>query len=334
MTRFTSGFLAPAVLILAAAAAGQVIPPATPRANPYTPPACVPGVPFADVTCTTGFDPWIEQFGADGITAGCGGGNYCPGSPVTRDQMAVFIEKAMRGTPIWTPGEMGYFSTALGYQALVISDPTALENTAVGAGSLSSNTTGQFNTAVGANAGVNNATGSLNTFVGNLANAASSNLQNATAIGSEATVDASDKVRIGDTSVTVIEGQVAWSWPSDMRLKENIRDLDLGLDFLMQLRPVSFTMKQGNGRTDMGFLAQEVEALLGDGYNVLGIGADKDRTLSMRGTDLIAPLVKAVQEQQAQIEAQRSEIESLKNAAVERDRAWERRLAAVEQRRP
>jgi hypothetical protein len=69
--------------------------------GPFTPPACVPGVPFADITCTTGFDPWIEQFGADGITAGCGGGNYCPGSPVTRDQMAVFIEKAMRGTANW-----------------------------------------------------------------------------------------------------------------------------------------------------------------------------------------------------------------------------------------
>jgi hypothetical protein len=69
----------------------------------YTPPACVPGVPFADITCTTGFDPWIEQFGLDGITSGCGGGNYCPGTPVTRNQMAVFIEKAMRGTGNWPP---------------------------------------------------------------------------------------------------------------------------------------------------------------------------------------------------------------------------------------
>jgi hypothetical protein len=71
--------------------------------GPYTPPACVSGVPFADITCTTGFDPWIEQFGLDGITAGCGGGNYCPGTPVTRDQMAVFIEKSMRGTANWPP---------------------------------------------------------------------------------------------------------------------------------------------------------------------------------------------------------------------------------------
>ncbi len=69
----------------------------------YTPPACVPGVPFADITCSTGFDPWIEQFGLDGITAGCGGGNYCPGSTVTRDQMAVFIEKAMHGAGNWPP---------------------------------------------------------------------------------------------------------------------------------------------------------------------------------------------------------------------------------------
>jgi len=32
-------------------------------------------------------------------------------------------------------------------------------------------------------------------------------------------------------------------------------------------------MKQGNGRTDMGFLAQDVEAVLGDDYNVSGSAA-------------------------------------------------------------
>jgi len=69
----------------------------------YTPPACVPGVPFTDIHCTTGFDAWIEQFGRDGISSGCGGGLYCPGTPVTRDQMAVFIERAMRGTANWPP---------------------------------------------------------------------------------------------------------------------------------------------------------------------------------------------------------------------------------------
>ena len=51
----------------------------------------------------------------------------------------------------------------------------------------------------------------------------------------------------------------------------------------------------------MGFLAQDIEALLGEKYNVLTIGADTDRILSLRYTDLIAPLVKAVQEQQQTI---------------------------------
>ena len=98
-----------ATVILAMVGGASVVQaqfPLTPNeeANgPYTPPTCVPGVPFSDITCTTGFDPWIEQFGLDGITAGCGGGLYCPGTPVTRDQMAVFIEKAMRGTANWPP---------------------------------------------------------------------------------------------------------------------------------------------------------------------------------------------------------------------------------------
>ena len=69
----------------------------------YTPPACVPGVPFSDVTCTTFFDPYIEQLFRDGITTGCGGGMYCPSAPVTRDQMALFVEHAIRGTGSWPP---------------------------------------------------------------------------------------------------------------------------------------------------------------------------------------------------------------------------------------
>jgi len=49
----------------------------------------------------------------------------------------------------------------------------------------------------------------------------------------------------------------------------------------------------------MGFPTQDVEAVLGDACNVVGIGGDKDRTLSLRGTDLVAPAVKAVQAPQA-----------------------------------
>jgi hypothetical protein len=97
-----SGFLATAALLVVLSQW-----PATARAQsgggngPYAPPACVAGVPFADVTCTTFYDAWIEQFARDGITSGCGSGNYCPNENVTRAQMAVFIEAAMRGTANW-----------------------------------------------------------------------------------------------------------------------------------------------------------------------------------------------------------------------------------------
>ena len=195
----------------------------------------------------------------------------------------------------------GYINTASGAYSL-FSNTTGFANTASGTSSLQANTTGSQNTASGYYTGGTNATGSNNTFLGAYSDAAANNLTDATAVGYGAIVDASYHVRIGDTNVTQIGGQVAWSNLSDARHKENIRDLDLGLDFVLQLRPVSFTMKQGNGRTDMGFLAQDVEAVLGDDYNLLGIGGDKDRTLSLRGTDLIAPMVKAIQEQQTQIE--------------------------------
>ncbi len=55
----------------------------------YAPPAAT-GV-FADVPITHWAAPWIEQLAAEGITGGCGGGNYCPNAPVTRAQMAVFL---------------------------------------------------------------------------------------------------------------------------------------------------------------------------------------------------------------------------------------------------
>jgi hypothetical protein len=57
----------------------------------YVPPACA-GI-FADAACPSPFADWIEQLAAESITGGCGGGNYCPGSPNTRGQMAVFLTK-------------------------------------------------------------------------------------------------------------------------------------------------------------------------------------------------------------------------------------------------
>ncbi len=56
----------------------------------FTPPACVTPT-FADVPCSSGFAPWVNELALEGVTAGCGGGNYCPANAVTRGQMAVFL---------------------------------------------------------------------------------------------------------------------------------------------------------------------------------------------------------------------------------------------------
>jgi len=119
-------------------------------------------------------------------------------------------------------------------------------------------------------------------------------------------------VRLGDSTVTDIEGRAGWSYPSDVRMKKDIENIGYGLSFIKQLRPVQYKLRQGNDRYDFGFIAQEVEFLLGDDYNVLVIGGGPDRMLSLRYTDFIAPLVKAVQEQQAQLEAQRAMLEELR----------------------
>ena len=59
----------------------------------YEPPAEGDFTGFADVAPGDFAAAWIKQLAAEGITAGCGGYNYCPGQAVTRAQMAVFIGK-------------------------------------------------------------------------------------------------------------------------------------------------------------------------------------------------------------------------------------------------
>ena len=53
-------------------------------------PACTTPM-FGDVPASSGFCRWIEELARRGITAGCGGGNYCPAQAVTREQMAAFL---------------------------------------------------------------------------------------------------------------------------------------------------------------------------------------------------------------------------------------------------
>ena len=58
----------------------------------YAPPAAT-GTKFTDIPADYWAAAWIEQLAKESITAGCGGGKYCPEDPVTRGQMAVFLVK-------------------------------------------------------------------------------------------------------------------------------------------------------------------------------------------------------------------------------------------------
>ena len=92
---------------------------------------------------------------------------------------------------------------------------------------------------------------------------------------------------------------------SDRNAKENIADTDLGLDFINQLRPVNYTLKNGtSGRTHTGLIAQEVEQVLGDNDKALLIKSntvdentgEEVVSYSLRYAELISPIIKAIQE--------------------------------------
>ena len=46
---------------------------------------------FTDVPPSSPFCRWVEELARRGVVSGCGGGAYCPGAAVTREQMAVFL---------------------------------------------------------------------------------------------------------------------------------------------------------------------------------------------------------------------------------------------------
>src|SRR6266849_3942405 len=181
-------------------------------------------------------------------------------------------------------------NTASGVNAL-FSNTTGSENTANGAGALTSNTIGFNNTASGVNALLDNTTGSYNTasgtfallnnFTGNYNTALGydadvlGNLNNATVIGAHAVVDASNKIRVGDTAITVIEGQVPYTYTSDRNQKEDFRPVDAD-EVLNKLRELSVTSWNYKGQDAKQFrhygpVAQDFFAAFGrDAVGTIG----------------------------------------------------------------
>ena len=260
----------------------------------------------------------------------------------TTENTAVGFE-ALRGS-VTAADNTGIRNTALGYQALDANTSGSF-NTALGVGALGLNTTGSYLCGLGRAALDNNTTGDNNSGFGYGADVSVGTLTNATALGYSASVTASNKVRLGNASVNDVEGQVAYSWPSDARFKRDVEEDVPGLDLIEKLRPVSYTfdrlafarhtkedlegreaeLTQASQARTVGFLAQEVEATVKElGYAAFDAVRTPDNetdNYSLAYAEFVVPLVKAVQELAA------------KNSALEeRNSALEERLTALEQR--
>ncbi|MCF8298785.1 MAG: tail fiber domain-containing protein [Saprospiraceae bacterium] len=247
----------------------------------------------------------------------------------------------------------GYDNTAIGYNALfsnqtgnwntsigteALKENTDSKNTAIGYHSLNQNTSGTGNTAVGYNTLNANTTGDYNTAIGYSA-FGSGTYSNSTAIGYGASISGNNQIHLGNTSITEIKGQVSFTQYSDARVKIQVQENVPGLDFITQLRPVTYyfdiekenqimginqTASTDHSEVDSirftGFIAQEVETAANNvNYNFSGVKTPKnDKELyGLSYSEFVVPLVKAVQEQQEIINAQQKAIIALDKRLAE-----------------
>lgn len=232
----------------------------------------------------------------------------------------------------------GSYNVALGMKSLY-NNGAANSNVGIGYNALYANS-GSTNTAVGENAGSSQSTYTDCTFIGGGADASGS-YTNATAVGFGASVTASNTVQLGNTSVTnlTVASHVVWS--SDGRVKKDVQENVPGLAFIKELRPVTYhydmhkmdemvygdkaaayEKKMGDaidakGKIQYtGFIAQEVEASARKvGYDFSGVKTPQNDhdMYGLAYSDFVVPLVKGMQEQQGQIEAQASTIAAQAN---------------------
>ena len=243
----------------------------------------------------------------------------------------------------------GASNVAVGYNALSL-DTAGKFNVAIGEGSLASqNNTGTdiFNTAVGYAAGNAVSSGTQNTFFGG---SAGSNITTGTqnvyvgyspsgsAVGNAREIVIGNGVGAGSNSARfittggslsiAIDGSTtSWTAASDSRLKKDVTDSTVGLEFIKDLRPVTFKWNSknaiadslpqydadssdpvyGEGKAHHGFIAQEVKTVIDahsdvvNGHNIWV--EDPNGTQQVAPAALIPMLVKAVQEQNALIES-------------------------------
>ena len=230
----------------------------------------------------------------------------------------------------------GCYNTGVG-SSVLIANTTGAQNVAFGHFSMKSNTTGEGNTALGTYALQANTTGTHNTAVGFLALYESVNYNNCSGLGYGSEVTGSNQVQLGDSGVTVY-AQKAVVTRSDARDKIDIEDSPLGLNFILKLRPCKYRMNsreayfelgqkrdfsatndgsKAGKRPHYGLIAQEVKEAMNElnvdfaGYLDSKVDGGED-VLSLGYTEFIAPMIKAIQEQQQMIEELKKQIEEFK----------------------
>jgi hypothetical protein len=174
-------------------------------------------------------------------------------------------------------------------------------------GALFNNITGSYNTALGYGAGV----------------PFPSTLTNATAIGYAAIVDDSNKIRLGNHDVTVIEGEVPYTYTSDRNEKENFRAVDAQA-VLSKLRGLAITSWNYKGQDAKQFrhygpVAQDFFAAFGqDAVGTIGT-ATTITSGDLDGILMIAAqaLEKRTVEQEKEIAQLKARLEALERRSSE-----------------
>ena len=184
-------------------------------------------------------------------------------------------------------------------------------NTALGVNALQSQTGGDFNVAVGNDALQQMQTATNNTAIGKAAGSTVVGFSNTTALGHNSQPQANDEVVLGDNAVTTLRCNTpVISGLSDVRDKDNIEELSCGLDFIMDLEPVSWDWERRDGtmkgKKGSGFVAQEIDEVVQDweAEDILPSLVNKNNpdAWEVGNAALIPVLVKAIQELKAQLD--------------------------------
>ncbi len=224
-------------------------------------------------------------------------------------------------------------NVAVGYNALGSTGVTITNSVAVGSNALlNANDNTTRNTAIGNAAGSNITSGNDNVVIGANAQVVATT-GNQIAIGSAANATGTYQIVIGGGAAVsgAFINAPSWSTSSDRRLKSDIKDSPLGLDFLKTLHPVSYFRNDDvNKKTEYGFIAQELEIALNNaGSTNSGIlGKTSNGMFAVRYNDFLPITVKAVQEQQVQIE----ELKKANAELLKMNTAILKRLEALEKK--